>query len=438
MNFSGSRYLLFFLLSAAGYVLLGYFIPREQFLLMMSIYVILFSVYVFGLKNGTAGLSENRWFTAAIFFRLLFLFSLPQWSDDFYRFLWDGKMQAMGINPYSQIPSFVILYSDEQNSYLLNLFNHLNSAEYYTVYPPVTQFIFFIAVKLFPTDVLPCVIVIRLFVLLAEIGTIFFLKKIVAHLKLPPATVWLYAFNPLIIIELTGNMHMEALEIFFIAAGFYCLLKSYAEISIRKSWILLSIAAVSFAGAISSKLIPVLLLPFIVIKLPLRKAIYFSLFTGVVTLLFFLPYYQKDVIQNILSSTGLYFQKFEFNSPVYSIVRWIGNERVHYDIIQEAGPTMGFISALLMVILFFFNLKRKLPHLPVEWTWVIFIYLAFSTIVHPWYSTPVIFLSVLAGYRFAVVWSLLIVLSYAAYEQIPYAENYWLEAVEYAGLLALR
>ena len=87
-----------------------------------------------------------------------------------------------------------------------------------------------------------------------------------------------------------------------------------------------------------------------------------------------------------------------------------------------------------MAVLFFLTLKKKITHLPLEWMWVLFIYLAFSTIVHPWYSTPVVFLSILAGFRFGMVWSIVIALSYAAYQNIPYTENYWLEAVEYMVL----
>ena len=223
----------------------------------------------------------------------------------------------MGISPYSQIPSFVIHYSDQQNPYLLNLFNHLNSAEYYTVYPPVCQFIFWVAVKLFPENLSGSVVVMRLFVLCAEIGTIYFLQKIVRQLKFPAVTTWLYAFNPLIIMELTGNLHMEVMEIFFIAGGFYCLLKFYEKASSKAGLALLSISATCFAGAICSKLIPVLLIPFIVIKLPLRKAIYFSVLVAVATVLIFLPYYQPGIFENILSSTGLYFQKF--NSTRQSI-----------------------------------------------------------------------------------------------------------------------
>jgi alpha-1,6-mannosyltransferase len=58
-------------------------------------------------------------------------------------------------------------------------------------------------------------------------------------------------------------------------------------------------------------------------------------------------------------------------------------------------------------------------------------YFLLATTVHPWYITSLVLLSVITSYRYPVVWSVLIILSYAAYRTVPYSENLWLVAVEY-------
>jgi hypothetical protein len=58
-------------------------------------------------------------------------------------------------------------------------------------------------------------------------------------------------------------------------------------------------------------------------------------------------------------------------------------------------------------------------------------YFLLATTVHPWYITSLVLVSVFTRYRYPVVWSVLIILSYAAYRTLPYAENLWLVAFEY-------
>jgi hypothetical protein len=63
--------------------------------------------------------------------------------------------------------------------------------------------------------------------------------------------------------------------------------------------------------------------------------------------------------------------------------------------------------------------------------WLLTIYLAFSAVVHPWYLTPLVALSVFTRLRFALIWSAMIPLSYYTYSVIPYSENHWFTGIEY-------
>ena len=74
----------------------------------------------------------------AILFRLAFSYLPPTLSDDAYRYVWDGVLIADGINPYLFKPSDEALPEYQQSA----MYPELNSAEFYSVYPPVSQLVF--------------------------------------------------------------------------------------------------------------------------------------------------------------------------------------------------------------------------------------------------------------------------------------------------------
>ena len=63
--------------------------------------------------------------------------------------------------------------------------------------------------------------------------------------------------------------------------------------------------------------------------------------------------------------------------------------------------------------------------------WALFIYLVFATTVHPWYLCALVAFSVFTPYRFPIVWSAVVILSYYTYITPHYAENMWLVSLEY-------
>jgi len=76
-------------------------------------------------------------------FRLIFIIAIPALSDDYFRFIWDGKLFVNGINPYLSIPSEIINTDLAKTAGLSQeLYKGLNSPEYFSVYPPVNQLLF--------------------------------------------------------------------------------------------------------------------------------------------------------------------------------------------------------------------------------------------------------------------------------------------------------
>ena len=154
----------------------------------------------------------------------------------------------------------------------------------------------------------------------------------------------------------------------------------------------------------------------------------------VLTFLYFFPFLNEQLVSNFASSIDLYFRKFEFNASIFYTVRALGNAHFGYDIIQKAGP---ILSLIVFVIIFVISLRKRLFTNSIfeKALMILTIYFLFATTVHPWYITTLVGLSVFAKYKYALVWSFLIVLSYSHYWGGGFQENYWLIATEYLFLL---
>ncbi len=74
--------------------------------------------------------------------------------------------------------------------------------------------------------------------------------------------------------------------------------------------------------------------------------------------------------------------------------------------------------------------------LPEEWLFAITLYLICTTTMHPWYTALPIVLCVFTKWRFPIMWSGLIFLTYVNYSYEPYRENLWVVALEYLAVAA--
>lgn len=429
MNSSSRRNIRFIgiaLISVAAYFLLGYSLQRSQFGWFIAIFAVVFVQYFLLMREEVDNQRLLKWGLAlAVVFRLLLIASIPQLSDDVYRFIWDGNLWVHGINPFLHTPS--ALMDSHSYSFLSdNLFSQLNSAGYYSVYPPISQFVYGFSALLFGNNLLGNIITMRIFIIAAEFGSIWVLIKLLKYYKLPQTYVLLYALNPLIIIELSGSLHFEALMIFFLLFAFYLYLNSY-NIS----------AAVAFAIAVNVKLIPLLLVPYLLFSLTKRQAAYFLGILGVITGLLHLPFINATFVYHFWDSLDLYFQKFEFNASLYYLVRWVGWQVKGYNIIQSAGPIMAIISTVTIVGASWKFRDRSLRNLPLIYIIALTVYYLFSTTIHPWYISSLLAFVPLTGLLFPIAWSALIPLTYITYMTSAYTENLWLIALEYLIVTAV-
>jgi alpha-1,6-mannosyltransferase len=206
--------------SVLCYSLIAFFIHRWQTSYLLPTYGVLFLIYLLIIKEAKPE-QLSFWLTISVLFRFIFLFALPTLSEDFYRFIWDGRLWNSGFHPFAELPEAYL----EQGITGIDqeLFSRLNSPEYFTIYPPVSQFIFWLSVKVSPSSVLGSVVFMRLILLAGEVGVIVLMRRLLSQFSMPSTNTLVYALNPLVIIELTGNLHFEGLVLFFILFTVYAL-----------------------------------------------------------------------------------------------------------------------------------------------------------------------------------------------------------------------
>ena len=401
------------------YVLLGYFIPRENSLYFLLLYACSWGLtYVLLKSNSTKSI---LWL--GLLFRLVFIITLPWLSQDFYRFIWDGLLLQNDLNPYAFSPNELIEGDTLFNSTLkTTLYEGMGalSAQHYSNYPPLNQLGFLSTVNIFPQSLLGTVVVMRLLLILAEVGLFFIMKKILQHLNLPSSRLGWYFLNPLIILELTGNLHWEGVMLFFFALGWWFLLKQ------QNGW-----ATIAFAFSIATKLIPLLLLPLFVRFQSWKKTIWMALLGSMCLLLLFVPFFKDIGMENYFATIQLWFKNFEFNGSIYYLIRWIGYQIKGYNIIRQWGEISPVIITGLVFIFAFFKPKKKAQEVFTAMLFLMTAYYLIASIVHPWYVISLVFLGLFTRYSFPLIWSMVIPISYITYADSNFQENYILITLEY-------
>lgn len=352
-----------------------------------------------------------------VFSRVLILFSFPLLSDDIYRFIWDGSLLHHGINPFAITPEQLMQNKPDWIDEVL--FQKMNSPAYYSVYPPINQLAFYLSAISGKGNLLASAIILRVFILVFDFGNIYLIRKLLAFYKKDKKLVYLYALNPLVIVEFTGNLHFEAVMIFFTLLTVWLLLQN--------KWIW---AAAALSLAINAKLLPLIFFPLFIHHIGWKKSIYAGLIVTICTILLFLPFFhQLKYLENFFSSIQLYYGKFEFNGSIYQLLKEAGWKILNYNPIAYTSKILLIVTLIGFLITY---LKSK--NIIEGIFWVMFTYTICGAIVHPWYILILVAFTPFLKYRFALVWSVLICMSYYTYRVIPYDENLYLVLIEYVLL----
>ena len=414
--------LFFAAFSLIGYTILAYVLIRENTFWLVSIFGILFVLF-WGFQRQIK--TWKQLLFLGLLFRLVFICATPNLSQDFYRYLWDGNLMGMGINPYLHTPKEVVeLVQFPFSSVLYEKMGFLSNVNY-SNYPPLSQYLFQGMAFFSQKNLLGGIIFLRFIYFMFEMLLFFLGKNLIKTLKLSPNLASWYFLNPLLIIETYGNLHGEGVMcgIFLLGLGFLFQKRVF-------------FSALLFGISIAFKLFPLLFLPLFYFYFRRKRRL---LFYGIITttvFLFFLPFSNENTALNYWRTLNLWFNTFEFNASLFYLLRAIGFELVGFNIIKIVGLIMPFF---LITSIGYISLRnRNLTDIQIlkNLLWVCSLYLFTATTVHPWYVISLVALGLLSGYLFPLVWSAMVFLSYTAYGSPEVEESAVALVLEYSIVYA--
>lgn len=397
----------------AGISAVGLLIPRENGTMLFMGFFTAFFGYVWLCRAPLPG-----WWLLilGVGARLLLWVDMPSLSEDVYRFLWDGALLQNGISPFGKTPT-EWMQAGLPAGLTSELYQSLNSPLYPSVYPPLNQLIFWVMTSLTESQ-LAATNLLRGLLLLSDIGSWWLLTRLLSWSGEERLSDSWFFLNPLLILEVTGNVHLEGLVIFFVLLGIWLWERN-------RHWL----AGGSLGLAAATKLVPLLFVPAFLFSHFRKKGWRVATLALVVFTLSMIPVVLWGVA-GLGSGLNLYFQKFEFNASVYFLLRQVGFWLKGYNVIGFLGPALSLLAGVLIVWSAFLGSRRGWP-LPEVLLWSLTIYLTFATTVHPWYILPLVPLGVLAGYWFPLVWSLMSFVSYLGYTATGYELSGWWLVLEY-------
>ncbi|MFA3782238.1 hypothetical protein ABRY23_04155 [Melioribacteraceae bacterium 4301-Me] len=287
--------------------------------------------------------------------RLSFISTMPIGSDDVYRYMWDGKVQAHGINPYLYTPD---------NSKLNYLHSELlpasiNFKNLKTVYFPLSQWFFLVAYSVSGESIWGY----KLLLFICELFTIIVLLKLINSFELKNKLVLFYALCPLPIIQFAVDSHLDGfgLPLLILSIFFYAKNKK--------------IIALIFLGlSLSIKPVGLMLIPILFLnEKKWYDRIKAVLIPSAVLFVQFLPYM---FTANPFEGLFIFAENWTFNGSAFQIINYFINNN------QVSRIISGFLLLLSVLPIYLgkLNFNAKIYY-------AVLLLLIFSPVVHPWYIT---------------------------------------------------
>ena len=326
-----------------------------------------------------------------------------------------------GINPFSEKPDNLLYGNFYSSPYMRTLYHGMGelSQEHYSCYPVINQMLFWPGAIL-SDSIFYNILSLRTIIILFDIVAIVYASKILKALDLSQNNLWLYALNPFIILEFTGNLHFEGVMIAFLLMGIYYLIKM--------KWL---VAGFFMAMAVHVKLTPLMLIPFAFKKLKWRASAGYTATIALGAILIGAVLMNEQLFANMMDSVNEYFIKFEFNASIFYVGREISFATIGWDTIAQMGPALSLISTIGILLLALLRRYKTNQDIIIGMLFAYTIYYSLTTTVHPWYVALPLILSIFTNYRFPLVWSFFVMLSYSAYGPNGFQENLYLVATEY-------
>jgi hypothetical protein len=278
---------------------------------------------------------------------LQFLGMPPGPDDDIHRYVWDGRLQRLGYDPYLIVPSdpaFSNLHTSETRT--------LNHPDVPSPYPAGAE-LFFRAV----TAINESTFALKVAFVLCDFAIVLVLLDLLRRSREGIHWVLAYAWHPLLATDVAGSGHIDIVGAMF-------LLLSFAALGRR--W--RAVAAVTFGLAVAVKLLPIVLLPLYWKRVRIVDGILAIIVVG----LLYLPFLRGDWIP--FGSLGTYVQSFRFNDPMFAALERVAAPQL----VAAMAVLVGFLVAIWMR-------ARPQPLSADTFAWPIAGSLLCAPVVYPWY-----------------------------------------------------
>jgi len=280
-----------------------------------------------------------------------FLRMPPGLDDDIHRYVWDGRVQRLGYNPYIVVPSdpaLAGLHTSETRT--------LNNPEVPSPYPAGAQ-LFFRAV----TSIHESTFALKVAFVVCDLAIVFVLLDVLRGTRQGAHWVLAYAWHPLLAMNVAGSGHIDIV-------GVLLLLVSVAALARR--W--RAVGVMAFGLAVSVKLLPIVLLPLYWRRVRMRDAALAAIVVG----LLYVPFFNHGRIP--IGSLGTYVQRFRFNDPVFVTLERVTAPQV----VAGLAVLVGIVTAIWM--------RRKSAEASSDapsdaFAWPMAASLLCAPVVYPWY-----------------------------------------------------
>lgn len=332
-------------------------------------------------------------------------------DDDIHRYVWDGRLQRLGYNPYLVVPSDPAvggLHIPETRS--------LNNPDLPSPYPPGAQ-LFFRAI----TAIHESTFALKSAFVLCSFAIVFVLLDVLRRTDHGAQLVLTYAWNPLLAIEVAGSGHIDILGALLLVISVAALMRRWR-----------AIAALALGLAVAVKFLPIVLVPLYWKRIRIRDA---ALAIAVVVLLY-VPFLHDGRIPT--GSLGTYVQTFRFNGPVFAALDGL------------MSPQMRTALAVLVGLGTAVWLRRAAPELrPDVFAWPMAVSLFFAPAVFPWYLLWLLPFLTSASTLLLIIWTVSVIPTYVQWHLRALGRPWgalpgWVMLLEYgwlaiaAGMIALR
>jgi rSAM/selenodomain-associated transferase 2 len=255
---------------------------------------------------------------SGIFLRLLFLWFPP--NLDVNRYVWEGYIQSLGFNPYTLSPNDPMLSALAAGP-LQEIWQGINHKEFSACYPPLAMLLFRLLAAVRP-DPLFFKIVMALF----DIAVLLPLAAILKRYSLPPVRLLWYAANPLLLVFIAGEGHLDSLMVFLLCLGIALVFNHKAR------WGFFCIG-----GAVMTKYFAGLAILFLIRKNNWKKT-----WPALLPFMLYLPF--LDAGSGLFRSCTVFGSNLHYNDSLTAVLRpFLGAGTI---------PMVGFILVVALGVIF--------------------------------------------------------------------------------------